>query len=251
MRVITEVELREQYKQAEFTSFRLPAGTRLTPSAQQFLSDRRIAVLTDSEVKSELSGGKSTRGTDSNHGYSVLATGEKLTVKPEHMTHIRGANLVPKNHPIIKFRGKLDTLEALLIGDIVDAECQGYRELAGDLGDLLEYARKIMSAEVKGEPLEPLSYRGLSADEIRDRSHHPGKYYGLSHVLPQPGHGKLMAKLNFLRTQCREVELIAMDAFCGPDGGDRPDIIQSLNRLSSLVYIMMLQLISGHYKMGS
>jgi len=50
MRVVTEAELRDQYKQAEFTSYRLPAGTGLTPSAQQFLSERRIKVLTDTPV---------------------------------------------------------------------------------------------------------------------------------------------------------------------------------------------------------
>lgn len=249
MRVITEAELREQYKQAEFTSFRLPAGTRLTPAAQQFLSERRIAVLTESGDKPAPSG--KIPGRKNSVRSSAADTGAGSSVKPEHMTHIRGTRLVPKNHPIIKFRGRLDTLEALLISDIIESEGQGHRQLARDLGDLLEYARGIMAAEVKGEPLAPLSYRGLSEAEIRERSHHPNKHFGLSHVLPEPGHGKLMAMLNFLRTQCREVELAALDAFCGTDGEDRPDIIQSLNRLSSLVYIMMLQLISGHYKMGS
>lgn len=240
MRVITEIELRDQLKQAEFTSFRLPAGTRLTPSAQQFLSERRIPILTDSP------------GTAASEGYLVLTTGEKVTEKPEHLTHIKGNNLVPKNHPRIKFRGKLDSLEALLIGVIVEAEGQGYRELAKELGELLEYCRQIMSAEVKGEPLTPLSYRGLSPAEIREHSHYPQKFYDVAHILPQPGMGRLMARLNILRTQSRELELAAMDAFCGlPEGEERPDITQSLNRLSSLIYIMMLQLTAGRYKVGS
>lgn len=251
MRVVTEADLRDLYKQSEFTSFRLPAGTRLTPSAQQFLSDRRIEVLTDSPEKPEPAKGKQVSGPHGGAGYTVLATGEKLAEKPEHMTHIRGKSLVPKNHPRIKFRGKLDSLEALLICAVLEAEGQGYRELAGDLGDLLEYTRRMMSAEVKEEPLAPLNYQGLSPAEIRDHSHHPGKYYGVAHIFPQPAQGRLMAQLNLLRTQCRELELAAMDAFLDQPGGEgRPDIIQSLNRMSSLVYIMMVQVISGRYKLG-
>jgi ethanolamine utilization cobalamin adenosyltransferase len=60
-----------------------------------------------------------------------------------------------------------------------------------------------------------------------------------------------MAKLNYLRTQVRELELAAMDAFAvTPEQVEREDILQGLNRLSSLIYIMMVQLISGHYRVG-
>lgn len=239
MRVITEGELREQYKQKEFQTFRLPAGVGLTPAARQFLSERRIKLLTgDGEAEA---------------GYTVYSTGERLSEKPEHMTHIRGTALVPKNHPRIKFRGKLDSFEALLISAIVEAGSQGYGELAADLGELLEFSRQIMSAEVREQPLPPLSFRGLSPEEIREHSHHPGKYYGVPHLFPQPVQGKLMAQLNFIRTQCRELELAALDAFYGDGEGDpveRPDILLALNRFSSLVYIMMLQMVSGRYKVG-
>ncbi len=218
MRIITEAELRDQYKKAEFTSYRMPEGTRLTPSAQQFLSERRIKILTDTEGK------------------------------PEHMTHINGKTLVPKNHPRIRFRGKLDYLQAVLIGIIIDVEGHGYRELAGDLGEVLEYFMQIMSAEVKEEPLEPLNFHGLSPTEIREQSHHPHRFFGVSHIFPRPGNGKLMAQLNLLRTEVRALELVAMDAFYGqPEGQDRSDIMESLNRLSSLVYVFMLQLASGKY----
>jgi len=252
MRVITETELREQYKQAEFTSFQLPAGTKLTPSAQQFLSERRIKLLAETRGITEDPRGKHLNYTDIEGGFLNLTTGDKLAEKPEHMTHIRGNALVQKNHPRIKYRGKLDSLEALLISAVIEADSHGYRELAGDLGELLEYSRQIMSAEVKGEPLTPLTFRGLSAAEIREHSHHPRRFYHVSHLLPQPSMGRLLAQLNFIRTQCRELELAAMDAFYGqPEGEERPDILQSLNRLSSLVYVMMLQLTSGHYKIGS
>jgi len=256
MRVITEAELREQYKQSEFTSFRLPEGAGLTPAARQFLSERGIQVLTGSGETGGRPAGRAEQavagraGGTGEAGYTVLATGEKVAEKPEHLTHVRGTMLVPKNHPRIKFRGKLDSLEALLISAIVEVDSQGLGELARDLGELLEYCRRIMSAEVREQPLVPLSFRGLTAAEIREHSHHPRRFYGVAHLFPQPGQGRVMAQLNFIRTQCRELELVAMDAFYGDQDG-RPDILMALNRLSSLVYIMMLQLASGRYKVGS
>lgn len=221
MRVITEAELRDQYKQAEFSSFRLPDDTRLTPSAQQFLSERRISIITGDSGK------------------------------PENMTHLNGKSLVLKSHPRIKFRGKLDSMEALVISTILEVESHGYVELAKDLGDVLDYLRQVMSAEVRERPLEPLTFHSLNSEEIREHSHYPHRHYGISHFLPQPRHGKLMAQLNMLRVQTRELEVAAMDAFCTQTVMDRPDIIQALNRLSSLFYIMMIQICSGHYKVGS
>ncbi|PKM81856.1 MAG: hypothetical protein CVU89_07475 [Firmicutes bacterium HGW-Firmicutes-14] len=258
MRVITEAELRDQYKQAEFTSYRLPAGTGLTPSAQQFLSERRIKVLNGATDGLDMEPKTRPDARENGEAYSVLETGQKLDEKPEHLTHIHGRILVAKNHPRIKFRGKLDHLQALLISAIIDIEGFGYRELTRDLGEMLEYCRQIMSAEVTGAPLAPLTFRGLSNLEIREHSHHPRRHYDVSHIFIQPGHGRVMAQLNLLRTETRELELAAMDAFHGqpegierPEGMERPDILQSLNRLSSLVYVFMLQLVSGSYKVGS
>ncbi|ADG80934.1 cob(I)yrinic acid a,c-diamide adenosyltransferase [Thermincola potens] len=254
MRVITESELRELYKQKEFTSFTVPAGVKLTPSALQFLSERRIKVIEESANKkaaAQMPKAQFHANSSGSPPGGSPATHENSGEKPEHMTHLRGSTLVLKNHPRIKFRGKLDSFEAFLIEAIVEAKNAGYGDLAQDLHQLLEYSRQIMSAEVREQPLHPLSYRGLSLQEIREHSHKPDKYYGVGHITPQPAHGKLMALLNLLRTQCRELELAAMDAFCGqPAEVERPDIIQALNRLSSLIYIMMIQLTAGRYKVG-
>ncbi|ATW25320.1 cobalamin adenosyltransferase [Candidatus Formimonas warabiya] len=251
MRAITETELRDEYKKGEFTSYTLPEGCRLTPAAAQFLSERRISVHT---VSAPAGGSKEPRKplpeAGSQERAKTYSVGE-IKGKPEHMTHLNGTTLVYKNHPRIKFRGRLDTFEALLISAIVDIEGIGYQELGRDLREVLDYVRQILRAEVKEEPLTPISFHGWSAEEIRDRSHYPQKYFGVNHLLPNPGQGGLMARLNYLRTQVRELELAAMDAFSvTPEKVDREDIIQGLNRLSSLVYIMMVQLISGHYRVG-
>jgi len=251
MRAITETELRTEYRKAEFTSYTLQEGCRLTPAAAQFLSERRIPVHTGTlPAGSNKEQGKPLQNSGSQINNKTYSAAE-IKGKPEHMTHLNGSNLVYKNHPRIKFRGKIDTFEALLINAILEIEGVGYQELGRDLKEILDYVRQMLRAEVKEETLPAISFHGWAAEEIRDRSHHPEKYFGVNHLLPSPGQGALMAKLNYLRTQVRELELAAMDAFTvAPEVVEREDIIQGLNRLSSLIYIMMVQLVSGHYRVG-
>lgn len=256
MRVITEIELRDLYKKNQFTSFELPEGARLTPAAAQFLSERRIPVVPKEKEEEKPSSKPSFQPSLQKQEQPKVQTVELPQVelagkKPEHMTHLRGKNLVVKNHPRIKFRGKLDSYEALLIWAIIEVEGQGYYGLGRDLRDILEQVRQILAAEVKEEPLSPLSLRGWSEQEIHEFSHHPQKHFGIGHLLPNPGQGKLMALLNILRTKVRELELVAMDAFYEDGQVEREDIIQVLNRLSSLIYVLMLQLAAGSYKIGS
>lgn len=245
MRVFTEIELREKYKKCEFTTFHLPQATRLTPAAAQFLSERKIKIIATAEDA------PSDAKTQEPPVKQAQNNQEESTKKPEHMTHLRGKNLVAKNHPRIKFRGKVDTLEALLISIIVDVEKLGLADLAIDLREFLQYVAEMMRAEVKEETLHPLSIRSWSEKEIRELSHNPQKHFGIKHFMPKPEQGEVIARLNCLRTQCRELEVAALDAFYGSDGKvEREDILQAVNRFSSLVYVMMVGLMSGHYKIG-
>jgi len=251
MRAITETELRVEFRKVEFTSYTLPEGSRLTPAAAQFLSERRIPVKTVAILGGNDKGQEKPFREKNIQANNKTYSLKEINGKPEHMTHLNGTNLVYKNHPRIKFRGKIDTFEALLINAIIDIEGVGYQELARDLKEVLDYVRQILRSEVKEEHLPVISFHGWTEEEIRDRSHYPQKYFGVNHLLPSPGQGALMAKLNYLRTQVRELELAGMDAFTvTTEVVEREDIIQGLNRLSSLIYIMMVQLISGHYRVG-
>ena len=67
--------------------------------------------------------------------------------------------------------------------------------------------------------------------------------------MPTYTHGEVVAALNRLRTITRKTELIAYDAFKDQYGNaDRSDIIQALNRMSSVFWIMMCRFIKGLYK---
>jgi ethanolamine utilization cobalamin adenosyltransferase len=65
----------------------------------------------------------------------------------------------------------------------------------------------------------------------------------------RPEDGPLTLAANRLRTQTREVEIAALEAFAVPGGGPpgRPDLLRALNRLSSAFYVMMLKAKAGEY----
>ena len=218
--VLTEAMLRALYL-PRGACVPVPAGTVLTPLAQEYAREQGLAI---------------TR----------LAEGCAAGEKPEHMTHLNGSVLVPKTHPRITLRGKLDSLEALLLQTQLLAQERGRPETAQSLGEVYSLAQRILGAEVKNEALGSFTLLGLDSAGLRAASHNPQVYAGLSHhPVPEPGMGALCLALNFLRTQVRETELAAAAAFC-PECGEveRPDLLEALNRMSSAVYLLFLKELS-------
>lgn len=154
------------------------------------------------------------------------------------MTHLNGDVLVSKSHPRIAFRGAVDTLEAEIILCQLNEE-----QLRKPLGEILALARMLIRCEVMDEPVPAGKLCGLTAEEIRDRSHRPQDFYGQPHFMPEHSDGAAVLQLNRLRCAVRNAELAAVRAFVDADGKvTRPDILQALNRMSSMVYILMLQM---------
>ena len=202
--------------------FYLPRGDQLTSSARDFLSRERIGILPGTEAKQER--------------YALLGGGY-LEEKPEHMTHLNGDLLVIKTHPRIVFRGKLDTLEAELILTQMAAD-----HLVTPVGEILALARKLMRCDVLEQPVPEEKLCGLTEEEQRSHSHFPQKYYGQPHFMPSAADGKVIARLNRARCAAREAELAAVAAFSDREGNStRPEILRSLNRMSSMLYILMIQ----------
>ena len=174
--------------------------------------------------------------------YVDAQTGRRSPDKPEHMTHLRDNLLVPKTHPRIRLRGKLDSLEALLLQTIAQANELGRTEIASGLAECFALARDILSAEVKEQPLPPFKLLGMDSGALRHASHHPEQFAGIPHPVPHADMGALCLALNFLRTQVREAELAAAAAFCSDrEGCARTDLVEALNRMSSAVYLLFLK----------
>ena len=200
----------------------LGKGDQLTSTARDFLRRERIEILPGSQARPER--------------YQLLSGGY-AEEKPEHMTHLNGEVLVPKTHPRIRFRGKMDTLEAeLILCQLVPGAPEGA------LGEILDLSRKILRCDVLEEPLRQDTLCGLTQDEQRGRSHMPQDYYGQPHFMPQASDGSVIAGLNRARCFAREAELAAVEAFSNREGNlIREDIPKALNRMSSMLYLLMIQ----------
>ena len=200
----------------------LRKGDQLTSDARDFLRRERIEILPAEQARPE--------------EYRLL-NGGFLREKPEHMTHLNAEVLVEKSHPRILLRGKLDTLEAeLILCQLTD------RELEESVGEILALARNILRCEVLEEPMKVESLCGLTEEQLRKRSHFPQDYYGQPHFMPTAADGLVIARLNRARCAAREAELAAVNAFCSREGKvQRQDILRALNRMSSMLYILMIQ----------
>lgn len=200
----------------------LGKGDQLTSTARDFLRRERIEILPGSQARPER--------------YRLLSGGY-AEEKPEHMTHLNGEVLVLKTHPRIRFRGKMDTLEAeLILCQLVPGAPEGA------LGEILDLSRKILRCDVLEEPLRQDTLCGLTQAEQRGRSHMPQDYYGQPHFMPQASDGSVIAGLNRARCFAREAELAAVEAFSNRDGNlIREDIPKALNRMSSMLYLLMIQ----------
>lgn len=202
--------------------FFLGKGDQLTSGARDYLNRERIEIRPGEQAKIDV---------------YRLQNGGYLTEKPEHMTHLHGDVLVEKDHPRILFRGKLDTLESVLI------LCQlGAKELSAQVGEVLNLTRLLLRSEVLEEPLPPVTLCGLTEEEQRKRSHFPQDYYGQPHFMPGAEDGMTIALLNRARCAAREAELAGVKAFRDRDGNPtRVDILKALNRMSSMLYLLMIQ----------
>ena len=198
--------------------FYLGRGDQLTSSARDWLLKERVDILPADQAKPSR--------------YKLLGGGF-LEEKPEHMTHLSGDTLVEKTHPRIAFRGKLDTLEGELLWAI-----RNLPQLKEKLEDILALAREIMACDVLEKPLTRETLCGMTETEQRRRSHFPQEYYGQPHFMPSAEDGETVLRLNRLRCAVRETELAAAHAY---PGSTRTDLLRALNRMSSTVYLLMIE----------
>ncbi|RXI39163.1 cobalamin adenosyltransferase [Clostridium tetani] len=253
MGVLTENMLRSILKNQNISEYIVEKGVIVTPSAKQYLQDKKIKLIYEENMKT----------TDNKKDVKNVETKEKRFIpryehinggffenKPEHMTQLNGNKLVTKDHKRIILRGKLDSLQAKILK--AEILCKNLKEekVLKDLEEILDYVRKILACEVTEESLPQINLLGLNEKELRAYSHNPKKYLNTEHIIfPSYEMGDIVVELNSLRANTREVEIVAFTAFKSEDGEPlRKDIAQAMNRLSSCFYVMMCKYVSGKYK---
>ena len=250
-KLLTDVELRARWSQDRSDRYCVDADVILTPAAADFIREHGITLCRTERKSSKTMSMTEIPMRDGKPVYRDAETGRETTCKGEGMTHLRGNLLVPKTHPQIEFRGRLDTLMAMIMELQILAGEQGEPKVANDLQELLCFARQILAAEVKDETLADVSMLGMDSQQIRYNSQQVKKVFGIDHPIPNYEMGKLCVALNRLRTEVREVELSAAKAFYCGGSFSRPDIIEGLNRMSSCVYIILCRKLSGYYDRGN
>jgi ethanolamine utilization protein EutL len=175
-------------------------------------------------------------------------SGETFSDKPEHLTHlVDDQSLVPKTHPRMDLRGKLDLLEGHLLDAQVAADLAGAPALVGELEEALALVRRIVGAEVTGKDLGAWTLLGLDAPGLRHAAHHTWELFGVPFMYPSVRHGAPVARLYLARAQAREAERALLVALPPASAETRPDLLLALNRLSSALYVMTCKYVSGRY----
>ena len=245
MPILTEAELRDRIRRPRRgMQVVVEPGTRFSPAARDFIAQWGLEIVEEqAEAAPAAADAPDWDKPISFPVQPVILPGPK----PEHMTQLDAEHFAPKNTPRIRFRGKMDSVHGLF--QLVAARARAFQlpELAGHLDTLAAYCREIVSAEYNDRDVAEIQVAGLDAAALRHATHHTRETLGVSHLTPGPDDHEILHWLNYLRTQVREAELAALDAFAPPPDytPTRIDLIRALNRLSSAVYYLELLFEAG------
>lgn len=218
MNFLTQDDIRSR-KPAPGGVLTLAPDERLTPSAAEYAAQLRLRIEKGSRAE-------------------ACAPGDANPVcdASQELTHLDASTRVPKNHPSIVMRGKLDTLTAqiVLVQTQFDPKNKRPHYLKQCLCDLHAWAMQTLNGEVTGEAVLPKGMGGMDVETLHLISREPKKYLGVDHCAADADAGGNVALLNWLRSSVREAEVAAVSC------SGNMDVICALNRLSSAVYVLML-----------
>ncbi len=138
----------------------------------------------------------------------------------------------------IKFRAELDEILAFVL--CLQKKSQNKTALIW-LNAIHAILRNVMSASCRHTVLQAFEIAGLSADTIHAYSHNPLKHLGHDHIIPSIELSEETLGINMLRAKIRAMEVTAYAIYCDTESMScsRPDLLYTLNRLSSAAYVLM------------
>lgn len=241
MHFLTEEDIRVRCPQPGST-LTLASNERLTPSASEFANGMRISIVKgdapascDSAPCAAEACAPACAAPEAACAPAPCSTAEGACC--ESMTHLDATCMVPKSHPRIVLRGKLDTLLAytVLVQTQFDPKDRLSPYLKECLANIADWVMQVLAAEVSGGVMNACAMGGMDVDTLHAISRDPKKYLGLDPFMPSVAMGGNAALLNWLRALVRETEVAAAQS-----GLNRADIGNALNRLSSAVYVLVL-----------
>lgn len=230
MHFLTEDDIRSRNPEPGCT-LTLAADERLTPSAAEYANSLRMTVVQAGAGACVPCAAVKSEGGVCADGVSCVDT------VGDGMTHLDASTTVPKSHPRIALRGKLDTLlsTTVLVQTQFDPKNRLSPYLKDCLGDIANWVMQILAAEVSGSVLSIPGMGGMDVATLHAVSRDPKRYLGIDPFVPSSAMGGNAALCNWLRALVREAEVVAAQS-----GLNRADIAGALNRLSSAVYVLVL-----------
>ena len=230
MRFLTEEDIKTRCS-APGSMLRLAADERLTPSASEYASRFRIEIVQHCGTCAVEQTAKAEVSLDVRRPSVTTAT----ACVP--MTHLDAGSVVPKSHPRVEFRGKLDSLlaTAILVRTQFDARNCIAPYLKECLDDVTTWIMCILTSDVSGEACIIKGMGGMDMDTVHTVSRDPDTYLGITPFVPDGSLGGNAALVNWLRALAREAEVAGAKCALG-----REDVASALNRLSSALYVLLL-----------
>lgn len=246
MEIIDENMIRQLYFRGKSSEIHVVQSAFLTQSALEYIKEKKLTLIVEDDENKFIHPPENF--ADKNY---VSESGDiEYKEKPEFMTHLYGNVLVLKNHSRIILRGKIDSFIASIMDMQIYAANKKIAKLEQDLGEILKFTQHILQCEVSNQPVKKETLLKYNAEQLRDISHNPRKYFDRGHIKIDYTHGETEVKLNLLRTKSRELEIAGVTAFCSNNKAEHVDILQALNRLSSAIYILMLKNSCRQYQSG-
>ena len=236
---LTEEQVRERC--GSDGKLHLGPTERLTPAAGEFLRGHNCKVVEDGPgacgcAAKETPAPEAPAAAPQEPAREAATPPADAGRNVEH-TYLDAQTVVSKSHPRIFLRGRLDTLiaETVLTQTSLAAASRIPDAIKNGLADINAWLWQILQAEVSGSPVPEQTMCGMNAAVLREVARDPQTYLNQGHIMPDPSLGPCVALLNWLRARIREVEVAAVQVNIG-----RQDLLESLNAVSSAVYVLML-----------
>lgn len=214
MKFITERDLRAQFHEQPFTDYRIEEGSRLTPGARQFLSDRRIHIL---------EGGTKTQP-------------DKVTVKKERSdsddSSVKERSDSDRSLAKKRLMCQVEVLEAEFL--VITSGILGDNiEIAGQISKIGHEFGRIRSMIAEDTANSEIDFTECTGMKQMNCCQDLGNCFEITDFYIQSPNGRPLVQLNALRSRIRMLRIDAEEAFDSEQ--DRKCLAAVKDRLNQII----------------
>ncbi|OAA83393.1 hypothetical protein [Clostridium ljungdahlii] len=244
MKFITEIDLRDLYRKEPFTDYELKLGTRLTPEASQFLSDKGINMFDDRSYYKKKNVVNKEQPVKKEQIEDKVQVVEKVQTKDESQT---AADTKKKNNwKKKKLYNKMKSTEALFL--ITEEELLNKDILwAQNVISLGKQFTKIRNAIQGKGSVENLCIKECTAINFSNYSLDLDDCFEITEFHMQLKKGRDIIILHRLRCALREIEPFILEAYEDSEDKDAlcSDTIGKINQIINALSQMICSIFGG------